>query len=107
VADSIDFQGLGDGTCNDHGRWIEPTEMVSSTTPLIDLLPIMKNRDHLFVLDWARLESIVTSADLQKPPVRMLLFGLVSLFDIFLLAFVEEAFSRRVAPWQDWFVAVH
>jgi len=107
VADFIDFQRLGDGTCNDHGRWIEPTEIVSSTTPLIDLLPIMKNRDHLFVLDGARLESIVTSADLQKPPVRMLLFGLVSLFDIFLLAFVEEAFSRRVAPWQDWFVAVH
>jgi len=107
VADSIDFQRLGDGTCNDHGRWIEPTEIVSSTTPLIGLLPIMKNRDHLFVLDGARLESIVTSADLQKPPVRMLLFGLVSLFDMFLLALVEEALSRRVAPWQDWFVAVH
>ena len=107
MADSIDFQRLGDGTCNDHGRWIEPTEIVSSTTPLIDLLPIMKNRDHLFVLDGARLESIVTSADLQKPPIGMLLFGLVSLLDMFLLALVEEALSRRVAPWQDWFVAVH
>jgi len=107
VADSIDFQRLGDGTCNDHGRWIEPTEIVSSTTLLIDLLPIMKSRDHLFVLDGPRLESIVTSAGFQKPPVRMLLFGLVSLFDMFLLALVEEALSRRVAPWQDWFVAVH
>ena len=37
----------------------------------------MKNRDYLFALDGARLESIVTSADLQKPPVRMLLFGLL------------------------------
>jgi hypothetical protein len=81
---------LGEGTCNDHGRWIEPTEIVSSTTPLIDLLPIMKNRAHLFVLDGARLESIITSADLQKPPIRMLLFGLVSLLDMFLLALVRK-----------------
>lgn len=94
---------LGEGTCHDHGRRIEPTEIVSSTTPLIDLLPHMKNRDHLFVLDGARLESIVTSADLQKPPVRMLLFGLVSLFDMFLLTLVrkhcpEDAIRESLKP---------
>ncbi len=94
---------LGEGTCDDHGRRIEPTEIVSSTTPLIDLLPNMKNRDHLFVLEGAKLESIVTSADLQKPPVRMLLFGLVSLFDMFLLALVrkhcpEEALRENLRP---------
>ena len=89
---------LGEGTCNDHGRRIEPTEIVSSTTPLIHLLPIMKNRDHLFVLDGARLESIVTPADLQKPPVRMLLFGLVSLFDMFLLTLVRKHCPKETLP---------
>jgi len=94
---------LGEGTCHDHGLPIEPTEIVSSTTAPIDLLPIMKNRDHLFVLEGARLESIVTSADLQKPPVRMLLFGLVSLLDMFLLALVrrqcpEETFRETLKP---------
>ncbi len=94
---------LGEGTCNDHGLLIEPREIVSSTTALIDLLPIMKNRDHLFVLEGARLESIVTPADLQKPPVRMLLFGLVSLLDMYLLAVVrgqcpEETFRESLKP---------
>jgi CBS domain-containing protein len=84
------------GTCLDHGRHIEPTEIVSSTTPLIDLLPIMKEREHLFVLDGARLEGIVTSADLQKPPVRMLLFGLVSLLDMFLLVLVRRNYSEEL-----------
>jgi hypothetical protein len=69
---------LGDGTCDAHARRIEPGEIVSSTTPLIDLLPLMKNDGHLFVLEGAKLNSIVTLADLQKPPVRMLLFGLVT-----------------------------
>jgi hypothetical protein len=91
------------GTCHDHGRQIEPTEIVSSTTPLIDLLPIMKLKDRLFVLDGARLESIVTSADLQKPPVRMLLFGLVTLLDMFLLVLVrrhylEESLRSTLKP---------
>jgi hypothetical protein len=83
-----------DGTCEDHARPIGPTEIVSSTTPLIDFLPLMKQRDHLFVLEGARLESIVTAADLQKPPVRMLLFGLVSLLEMFLLALVRRHCSE-------------
>jgi hypothetical protein len=99
----ISRTGLPGGTCADHGKRIEPTEIVSSTTALIDLLPIMKDRDHLFVLEGARLDSIVTSADLQKPPVRMLLFGLVSLVDMFLLSLVrrhcpEERFSDLLKP---------
>ena len=78
------------GTCHEHGRHIEPSEIVSSTTPLIELLPIMKEMERLFVLDGARLEGIVTCADLQKPPVRMLLFGLVTLLDMFLLVLVRR-----------------
>jgi hypothetical protein len=81
---------LGQGSCRDNAIAIEPREIVSSTTPIIDLLPIMKDRDHLFVLEGIRLESIVTTADFQKPPVRMLLFGLVSLLDMFLLVLVRR-----------------
>ena len=93
----------GPGKCCEQGRSIEPTEIVSSTTPLIDFLPLMKGREYLFVLEGARLESIVTSADLQKPPVRMLLFGLVSLLDMFLLALVRkhcpgDSFSASLNP---------
>ena len=65
---------------------------------------VRKNRDHLFVLDGPWLESIVTSAGLQKPPVRMLLFGLVSLFDMFLLTLVrkhcpEESLLGKIGLW--------
>lgn len=83
---------LGDGTCDAHGRQIELTEIVSSTTPLIDLLPLMKTAGHLFVLERAKLNSIVTLADLQKSPVRMLLFGLVSLLDMYLLTLVRRSY---------------
>jgi hypothetical protein len=91
------------GTCGDHGLRIEPTEIVASTTPLVGFLPLMKTRGHLFVLEGTRLEGIVTCADLQKPPVRMLLFGLVSLLEMFLLALVrrhcpEEALRSTLKP---------
>ena len=87
---------LGDGTCHENGIPIESGEIISSTTPLIDVLPIMKNREHLFVLDGYKLASIVTSADLQKPPVRMLLFGLVSLLDMFMLVLVRRHYSEEL-----------
>jgi hypothetical protein len=87
---------LGKGTCHDNGIPIEPREIVSSTTALVDLLRIMKHRDHLFVLGGFKLESIVTSADLQKPPVRMLLFSMVSLLDMFMLVLVKRHYPDEL-----------
>jgi hypothetical protein len=81
---------LGEGSCQDYARQIEATQIVSSATPLIDLLPLLADQTHLFVLEGAKLASIVTSADLQKSPVRMLLFGLVSLLEMYLLLLVRR-----------------
>ncbi len=94
---------LGEGKCQDFACQIEATQIVSSATPLVDLLPLMADRDHLFVLEGARLASIVTKADLQKSPVRMLLFGLVSLLDMYLLLLVrrhypDDSFRETLKP---------
>ena len=91
------------GVCGDYARPIEPTEIVSSTTALIEFLPLMKDRHYVFVLESTRLDSIVTHADLQKPPVRMLLFSLISLLDMFLLILVRkhypgESFCAELKP---------
>src|SRR5262249_30623250 len=93
ITRSIRQDELGEGVCGDYGRPIEPPQIVASTTPLIDLLPLMKDQDHLFVLEGARLNSIVTRADLQKQPVRMLLFGLVSLLDMSLSGLVSQLYD--------------
>ena len=73
-----------------------PGEFIASTTPLIEVLSLFKDREWLFVLERTEIRSLVTISDLQKPPVRMLLFSLISLLEMQLLQLVDEI--RDVLP---------
>ena len=69
-------------------------EIISDGTSLMHLLPLLKSRPRLFVLEEAEVRHIVTRSDLQKPPLRMLLFGLVSLLEIYFLELVRLTYPR-------------
>jgi hypothetical protein len=58
--------------------------LVSDATPLPSVLTTLKERSHSFVLIGSAVRGIVTRADLNKPPVRVYLFGLVSLLEMHL-----------------------
>jgi CBS domain-containing protein len=78
-----------------------PGEFIASTTPLIEALPLFKDRDWLFVLERTEIRSLVTIGDLQKPPVRMLLFSLISLLEMHFLHLVQvcypgDSFQERL-----------
>ena len=70
---------LENGPCMQYQREFHASELIAESTPLIDLLPILHDGSQIFVLDRNRVSGIVTRGDLQKAPVRMLLFGLVTL----------------------------
>lgn len=93
IARYVRTEDLIGGASGDHARTIESSQILASTTPLIELLPLMKTESPYFVLEGAKLNSIVTRADLQKQPVRMLLFGLVSLMDMHLTVMVQRNFA--------------
>ena len=82
-------QDLKTGKCEDYRKAFDATDIIASTTPLIELLPALRFKTHLFVLEWTKITSLVTKADLQKFPVRMLFFGLVSLLEMYLLEMVR------------------
>lgn len=69
-------------------QYFGPTEVVSDSTPLIQLLYLFKEKERLFVLEANRVTKLVTLADLQKPPIRMLLFGMISLLEMHLLRLI-------------------
>lgn len=70
------------GSCGRYQREFNPSELIAVSTPLMKLLPILKQTPRLFVLDCNRVNGILTCGDLQKAPVRMLLFGLVTLLEM-------------------------
>jgi hypothetical protein len=92
VTGYIRREGLGKGPCRAFRRTFGPAEVVASTTPLLKCLPLLAVRPWVFVLEHTEINGLATRSDLQKPPVRMLLFGLVSLLEVHLLEMVRACY---------------
>jgi hypothetical protein len=86
-------EDLKEGTCKDYFRSFSPSELVSESTPLIQTLFIFKNTQRLFIIEGNRITKVVTLADLQKTPIRMLLFGVISLVEMHLYRIINEYFT--------------
>jgi len=79
-------EDLGEGPCLVFLRSFFESTVVSSAAPLGDVIARLGCEPRVFVTTFGGVGGIITRADLQKAPVRMWLFGLVTL--------VEETFSR-------------
>jgi hypothetical protein len=80
---------LKEGICKDFIKNFSPIEIVSESTPLIQTLLIFREIERIFILEGNRITKVVTLADLQKPPIRMLLFGLISLLEMHLVRIIN------------------
>lgn len=93
----VERRRLRGGSVRDHQQELRAEHLVSDATPLPDLLTRLLARPQAFVLDGTEVRGIVTRADLNKPPVRTYLFGLVSLLEMHL-----EYWIRAQYPAESW-----
>jgi hypothetical protein len=99
----VELHDLTEGKCGSCCKRFDYTEVVAHSTPLLDILPIMRQKPALFVLEHTAITSIVTKADLQKAPVRMLLFGVITLLEMYLremmrVCYPGEALRAKLTP---------
>ena len=80
------------GTLADHMIAFSSTDLLGDEAPLIETFKHMRHSHQIFVCVLSRIGGIVTHGDLQKAPVRMWLFGLISLIEMHLLRLVREGF---------------
>lgn len=74
---------LGDGSIvGAVARPIEPEAVIASDAPLDAAIVRLEGRSRLFVTALGAVGGIVTWTDVQKPPVRMWLFGLITLMEM-------------------------
>jgi len=78
----------------------QPEELISETTPLIDLFPLLKEKERVFVLTKNKIDRIVTRYDIQKAPVRMLIFGFISILEMHFLRIIKEKYPMD--SWQQY-----
>ncbi len=103
VTTYVRAKDLGPGEVRDYARQIASGLLVSADTPIGDLLVALKGKEQFFVLGGTGILGIVTRADLNKPPVRAYLFGLISLLEMHLDFWVgrfyaEEDVERTLSP---------
>lgn len=79
---------LGDGRCLDHLRPIEDARLLDHEAPLHEGVVGVAEHEFVFVRTLGEVGGIITRSDLGKPPVRMWIFGLLTV--------MESAFARHI-----------
>ncbi len=81
---------LGAGQLGDHARAFVSEDLVPSTASLVDTIASLDANGRCFVSILGRPGGIVTFRDLEKPPVRMWLFGMITIFETYLARTIRE-----------------
>ncbi len=83
---------------NDHSK-IDLNIVVTDSTPIHKLIRLLEKREFVFVLHGNAIDGIVTRADINKPIVRLYLFGIISLFEMHLNYWIE--LFHKSDDWKD------
>ena len=90
---------LVDRCCRDRLRPFGPDDVVDGDLDFTRLIPRLDRRPRLFVRSLNQVDGIVTRTDLQKPPVRMWLFGMITIIEMSLHRMIERQYPDDI--WTD------
>jgi hypothetical protein len=99
VVGYLEAETASAGNVADHVRNFHASELVSDSTPIVEVLDALRTRPRIFVISGNHVFGIITRADLQKPAVRIAVFGLVSLFEAQLSRLVQDTYPK--GEWQN------
>ncbi len=85
---------LKKGNVSDHFEKFDLEIIATDSTPIYRLIQILENRSFVFVMHGSSIDGIVTLADINKPIVRLYLFGIISLFEMHLNYWLKYHYSN-------------
>ena len=90
----VEISDLNDLNLNNHIKSFNSTELIEDSTPLFDILPILKIKSRIFVQFENEIWGIITVSDLQKITVRIFLFGLISLLEMKMTQIIRNRYPN-------------
>jgi hypothetical protein len=87
--------GLRDGSLRDYAQAFDPKHLLNESDPLLEVFSILRDTPAVFVRFAGHVSGIVTRGDLQKAPVRMWLFGLVTLIEMQMLRLIRDMYPNN------------
>ena len=97
IAGYLVIDELGEGPCGQFCHPINEAKILSGNAQLSELVLALDQVPYFFVNFLGEISGIVTRADLDDPPVRMWLFGLITLIEMRFLTLIERRF-----PGEEW-----
>ena len=88
---------LVSGNCGDCIRGFSPDQVISGDATLSEAILILTRHDHCFVSVLDGVGGLITRGDIEKPVVRMWLFGVITMLEMDLAAKI-----RRLWPDGSW-----
>jgi hypothetical protein len=89
---TLDLQG---GVVGEYRLDIKIAQVISDSTPLASLLNVLQDNEVLYVNHGAKIVGVITKADLNKPPVRVYVFGMLSLFEMHLNSWIRHEYPEN------------
>jgi len=93
-------EDLTSGTCGDHFNPFTPDDdLVPDTANLIDVVKSLAINQQCFVTILDRVGAIITLTDLEKPPMRMFLFGMITMIEMTMTEILRQRYADN--SWQE------
>lgn len=86
---------LAEGKLGKYFKKFDSCELLSDTTSILEVLKVIIHYDYVFILSFGGVSGIITRGDLQKIPIRMWLFSLISLIEMQMLRIIRERFPEN------------
>lgn len=100
IAGYLVIDELGEGPCAQFCHPIQEAKILSGNAHLSELVVALDQVPYFFVNFLGEISGIVTRADLDDPPVRMWLFGLITLIEMRFLTLITRRFPED--GWQQY-----
>jgi hypothetical protein len=95
IAGYAERSALVCGILGDHMLGFEKAVVFSDVAPIVEVLRRLAEERRVFVCTRDHVWGIITRGDLQKAPMRMCLFGLISLLEMQLLRLIRDIHPRE------------
>jgi len=87
------------GACGDCLRLFAADQTVYADAPLSRVIDALVRYDHCFVSVLGAVGAVISREDIQKPPVRMWLFGMITILEMFWVRAIVELYPD--GAWEE------
>jgi len=85
---------LQDGTLEQYVKLFDKRLLLDDRSPMLEVLQLLASSPRVFIVVMGVVSGIITKGDLQKAPVRMWLFGVLSLLEMQFLRLIRNKYPQ-------------